>query len=105
MHLGNNKEVFDIKVHVNGSALRTASWMVTQANPRRVEIFTDSQSSLKRAGHSTPGPGTSLAMRAIHWKRAIYDKGSTVEYHWVPGHQGITGNEKADEAAKRVAKK
>src|SRR4051812_4906104 len=95
-HLRHNKEVFDAEVYAIGSALRFVA-AHQQREPLRVyRIFTDSQSAIRRAMHSSPGPGAALAARAITWERAVYEAGAEVEYHWVPGHLGVDGNEQAD---------
>jgi len=52
-----------------------------------------------------PGPGQKYAIQARKWiahlRKARPD--INIEVQWCPAHEGVTGNDKADEWAKRVA--
>jgi hypothetical protein len=68
-----------------------------------VAIFTDSQAALKRSRNDDPGPGQWLARGILHAERQLRQAGWTTEFHWIPGHKGIEGNEVADRWAKEGA--
>ena len=50
------------------------------------------------------GPGQTFAVTAIQTCSQIMSRGNSVTIRWVPAHQGIAGNKKADEFAKAAAK-
>src|SRR4029077_10791816 len=58
-----------------------------------------------RLSHAEPGAGQALAIRAHRAAQTIRNRGQKVTVQWVPGHSGIEGNERADQAAKRAAGK
>jgi hypothetical protein len=69
----------------------------------KITIFTDSQAALKRIGNDDPGPGQWLARRILRTERQLRQAGWTTEFRWVPGHEGVEGNEVADRWAKAGA--
>ena len=54
--------------------------------------FTDSQAAMQRILSDAPGPGESRAAFTIRLAEAIYQRGSTVDMRWAPGHSGVEGN-------------
>ncbi|KKA22183.1 hypothetical protein T310_3782, partial [Rasamsonia emersonii CBS 393.64] len=58
-----------------------------------------------RLRHQGIGPGQGLAIRAHRAAQALEARGRQTTIQWAPGHHGIEGNERADQAAKRAAAK
>jgi len=102
-HMGYNQEAFDAECAALARALRTAARMDTP--PARITIFTDAQAAIRRMTSDEPGPGQKYALEAREHigtlRRATPD--ITIEVRWRPAHEGVEGNEKADEWAKLAA--
>lgn len=121
-HLKDNKEVFDAELYAITGALAIALEKVRAVDPtlpnddamspgsdkqmkqiRRIVIFTDAQTALKRCRHDAPRPKQCLAIRAGQRFRAQSDLGFLVILRWVPGYANVLGNEIADRVAKAAA--
>jgi len=77
----------------------------TQTTPEGITIFTDAQAAIRLMALQEPGPVQMYASQARKHiavlRRARPDV--TIEIRWCPAHEGIPGNEKADEWAKLAA--
>jgi ribonuclease HI len=102
-HMGYNQEAFDTECAALARALEVATRR--QTPPVKVTIFTDSQAAMARIASEEPGPGQKYAIEARRWTRALRESRPEVEIEirWCPAHEGIVGNEKADEWAKLAA--
>jgi len=73
--------------------------------PNRITIFTDAQAAIRRMASDEPGPGQKCALEArkniTALRRVVPD--IVIEIRWCPAHEGVEGNEKADEWAKLAA--
>jgi len=71
----------------------------------QVTIFTGCQAAITRIASDEPGPGQKYALEARRRIAALRTKEPNVriEIRWCPSHQGIEGNEVADEWAKLAA--
>ena len=100
-HLGNNKEVFDAEVY----AIFRALSIIDQRQERghQYTVFVDSTSAIDRVRSDSIGLGQSFAVAAIEACTRIMSRSNEVSVRWAPAHQGVLGNEKADEYAKAVA--
>jgi len=101
-HLGYNQEAFDAECAALARALNSASRRNTV--PNRVTIFTDAQAAIQRMASDEPGPGQKYALESrksiAALRRAVP---GIIEVRWCPAHEGVEGNEKADEWAKLAA--
>jgi hypothetical protein len=52
---------------------------------------------------ANPGPGQGITKTIVERERILRHAGWKIEYHWVPGHSKVEGNEVADKAAKDAA--
>ena len=68
----------------------------------KVSIFMDAQVAMAKIRQDDDGPGQGLA-REIRKLEKELSATTNLEYNWVPGHEGIEGNEKADQMAKEGA--
>jgi len=102
-HMGYNQEAFDTECAALARALESASRRNT--TPERITIFTDAQAAIQRMATDEPWPGQNHALQARRHIATLRRArpGITIEIRWCPAHEGIEGNEKADEWAKLAA--
>ena len=65
-------------------------------------IYTDSNELLKNIQEGTCPNRPEQMRNIINLIDEIQDLGTTVEICWIPGHNGIPGNERADCLAKKA---
>ena len=100
--LGKGYEVFDAELLGVVRALQLAEKVGDQ---RPVTILLDSQAAIARMRHTQPGPGQALVIQAHAIAKRLHARGCQTTIQWVPGHAGIEGNKRADQAAKQAASK
>ena len=103
-HMGYNQEAYDAECAALARALES---VLGGYVPERVTIFSDAQAAIRRMASDEPGPGQQYACQArrhIATLRRVRPD-ITIEIRWCPAHEGIVGNEKADEWAKSAAEK
>ena len=118
-YLGQYMEVFDAELWALWKGLEIAKdYLKRQSNKtpgslpseadqliKNIYLFSDGQSALARIDNLAPRPGQALIheiYQAVQRITRIYRV--NIQFEWIPGHFGIPGNERADEAAKRGAK-
>jgi ribonuclease HI len=104
MHLGNNKEIFDAELFAIAEALKLSNrQLIGNKQTNTIQIYTDSSAALRRMQDANPGPGQGITEIIVQRERILRHAGWKIEYHWVPGHSKVEGNEVADKAAKDAA--
>lgn len=66
----------------------------------RVDVFTDNQSALESISDPGRQSGQYIITKIIQILETLNANGTETEFHWIPAHQGIQGNELADRLAK-----
>ena len=105
-HLGSDRHynVFAAEVY----ALSMAAKAITECSDQKTRtyrIFTDSQAAIKAINNPQRQSGQSIIKECLDY----IDKATTkypklqVEVVWIPGHEEIDGNERADKEAKEAA--
>jgi len=71
---------------------------------RKAYIFTDNQAAIQAIGSPKHQSGQYIIEEILDTIDRIHEKSptSTIHFEWVPGHEGIRGNERADQAAKKA---
>jgi ribonuclease HI len=64
------------------------------------KVYSDNQAGLYRLKTPSDNPGQACQIRAIQAAKLVYEKGANISLNWVPGHEDVQGNEKADRLAK-----
>jgi ribonuclease HI len=100
--LGQRKEVFDAELTGASKALEIAKQLGYKGS---IRVLLDSQAAIAQLPDNRVGPGQIWAIQAQDIARRLENQGCQITIQWVPGHQGILGNEKADQAAKAAAEK
>jgi len=102
-HMGFNQEAYDAECAALACALKRAAEIAP--TPSHITIFKDAQAAIRRMSMDEPGPGQKHALEARQHiaalRRAAPD--ITIEIRWYLAHEGVEGNEKADEWAKLAA--
>lgn len=74
-----------------------------QESERRYTLFVDSTAAIKRARMDSLGPGRRFAIAAMVVCDRVLARTNQVVTQWVPAHNKVEGNEKADAFAKAAA--
>jgi hypothetical protein len=70
----------------------------------QIILFSDSQRALRAIqGGNASGSKRTLLCRILEATASLARKKTDVRFRWVPAHEGIVGNEEADEAARAVS--
>lgn len=99
LHLGKEATVFQAEV----TAITLAATEITQRGERdqTVELYTDSQAAISALQREWTD---SRLIKDCKRELTRLSNLNKVQVIWVPGHTGIEGNEKADEAARKAAR-
>jgi ribonuclease HI len=68
-----------------------------------VTVHSDSTAAIARVQHNKRGPGQSRALKVIRHVQRLRNQGKRVSISWIKGHNGNTGNDRADALAGRAA--
>lgn len=95
--------MFDAELYAILRALKAVAKLRAEKIPelQKITIFSDAQQALKRLERDEESPGQAISREIWNWEDAL--EGIDIEYVWVPGHEGVAGNEAADAFAKRGA--
>ena len=71
-----------------------------------VSIYTDNQAAITALTTDSPGPARHIVDMVHERHRMLMTRhgAARVTVHWIPGHSGVRGNERADINAKRAAR-
>ncbi len=106
MFLGKNKESLDIELWAISEVLDTAMRETTTANNTPITIFCDSQKAFTAIRQPLSQKENRFLRGQIYYKAEnLMRDGHMIVCRWIPGHAGLTENEKADLAAKNKAEK
>ncbi len=78
------------------------SFTLSQNQSSGIRIFTDSQAVLQALGISNGCFTPKIMQKIIRCIDDLRTKGTSIHLHWIPANTDISGNEKADVAAKEA---
>jgi len=70
----------------------------------KVNIVTDAGAAIRRMVSDEPGPGERHELEARKWVAHLGAAAPdlSIEIRWYPAHEGVAGNERADEEARQA---
>lgn len=74
----------------------------TGGSQRRVNIFTDNQAAIRSLARPEGQSGAYIVKQIMRQITELNANGAVVDVRWIPAHEGIDGNEAADQAAKEA---
>lgn len=81
-------------------------YAATVATPgQEIRVHADNQAAIHRLKTPSDNPGQAWQLRCIKAANQVVSKGASISLHWVPGHEDVFGNERADQLAKDGTKK
>ena len=98
-NLGKECEVYDAEIFAIYKALEIGN-QKADIETLDIWVFSDSQAALKGLIKGQNRANRALYRKIYSIAKTIKEKGISTHFEWVPGHLGIYGNEKADQAAK-----
>ena len=102
-NLGSRQIVYNGELEGITRAVEYAS-IVAQLGDQ-VDIYSDNQAAILRLARISDRPGQACQIRCIEASSLVVAKGATITINWVPGHEDILGNERADTLAKEGTKR
>ena len=102
-YLGNNLSIFTAELAGIMMALEYISYLPLAIF--RIVLLVDSMSALRSLDSFNPNSRPDLIYEIYYLLYCLSLKGITIDFCWIPSHCGIQGNEMADRAAKRGAKR
>jgi ribonuclease HI len=105
--MGNTLEVFDAKLRAIYQCLLTCRThtRIHYLHRRYIHSFSDNQATITRSASFDRSPRQEIATLIHNTVLALRPHVVQVTVHWVPGHTGVPGNEKADVLAKLVTER
>lgn len=100
-NLGKGQIVYNGELEGIAMAFEYAADVATPG--QEIRIHADNQAAIHRLKNPSDMPGQSWQLRCFEAARLIRLKNATVSLHWVPGHEDVEGNERADQLAKAAA--
>ncbi|KDQ09211.1 hypothetical protein BOTBODRAFT_643307, partial [Botryobasidium botryosum FD-172 SS1] len=104
LHLGSSDEHTTFEAEVAGTIL-ALNIIRERHNPRDTIIALDNQSAIKAIyfPHNQPGQYLLMLFHQELTRTLAAHPNINITLQWTPGHEGIIGNELADEHAKKAA--
>ena len=102
LNIGPNQLVYNGELEGITLAFEHAARVATPG--QKIEVYADNQAAIHRLTTPSDKPGQHWQLRCIAAARKIREKQASISLVWVPGHNDIIGNERADSLAKRAAK-
>jgi ribonuclease HI len=96
--------VLSAEVAAIAAALKYAEEHRAQLRFQQLAIFSDSQQALRAISAGNAARSSRALLRSIaEYANTLIHAGVDLQFRWLPGHEGIIGNEEADEAAKEAS--
>ncbi len=100
-NLSSHMKVFDAELFAIEKAFKLVLNQISLFT-KDIWIFSDSQAAIKRVQKSDLKAGQTQVLAIESWAAKIKTRHQVnIHLNWIPGHMNITGNEKADQAARR----